>query len=270
MLQHGLNNCSNAEYHSDRRYLSSSVLKTILKSLNDYKLQYIDGITKTFGNKSALDVGSLVHSLILEPELVESSYNFFPGFRKQGQQYDTWLSELAPDRATLPIISMPQKKQANDLLQAYKSNTTAVELMKSVVCEHTICSTLFGVDVKVRFDAIDVEAGHILDVKTTGYSADIDSFKQTMKDLNYPLSGALYCAVAEQFYGKPFTFIYIVLSKQDPITCRVYKTSEATAAIGLRQVQTACQKYLTAKATNCWTEPEKRATVISNNNIEEV
>jgi len=270
MLKPGLNHCSNAEYHADRSYLSSSVLKTVLKSLDEYKKQYIDGETKAFGNRNALDVGSLVHSLILEPETVASSYNFFSGFRKAGKEFESFVAFLPEDRASLPIISMPQKVQADTLVAAYRRNAAAVKLMQNVECEQTIVGELFGVPIKVRFDAIDVANGRILDVKTTGYSADADSFKQTMKDLSYPLSGALYCAMAEAYYNKPFTFYYIVLSKQQPEECRVYKTSEATAAAGLRLVQTACQKFLKAKATNNWTEPMKAAKLEANTAIEEV
>jgi hypothetical protein len=270
MLKPGINNCTNAEYHADRVYLSSSVLKTVLKSLDDYKKQYIDGEAKVFGNRNALDVGSLVHSLILEPDTVSSSYNFFPGFRKAGKEFESFIASLPKHKADLPIISTPQKVQADTLVAAYRRNSTAVEIMKNVVCEQTIAGELNGVPIKVRFDAIDLENGRILDVKTTGYAADTDSFKQTIKDLSYSLSGALYCAMAEQFYGKPFTFYYIVLSKIQPEECRVFKTSEATAATGLRMVQTACQKYLKAKETNIWTEPTKAVKLDATTAIEEV
>jgi PDDEXK-like domain of unknown function (DUF3799) len=268
-LKIGLNNVSNAEYHADTDYLSSSVLKTILKSLEDYKDQYIDGNKKVFSNRGALDVGSLVHSLILEPELVSDSYNFFEGFRKQGEAFDNFVSSIPVNKKDLPIISTPQLGEANQLVAAYRNSKSAIRLMKNVKTEFTVCAELSDVKVKTRFDAVDLEAGLILDVKTTGYSGDHESFKQTMKDLNYPLSGALYCEVASKHFGKPFKFIYIVLSKRDK-TCNVYYTSEQTHNEGLRQVYQALNKYKIAKSTNNWTEPKSFAKIESNDLILEV
>jgi hypothetical protein len=269
-LVDGLNHCSNSDYHADRKYLSSSVLKTILVSLEAYKTQYIDGIAKVFGNRNALDLGSLIHSLILEPELVNESYNFFPGFRKAGNDYENFIANLAPERVNLPVISGAQNAEAQKLMAAYYRNKVALKVMSSVVCEQTICGTLHGVPIKVRFDAVDVEAGIIWDVKTTAWPGEVESFKQTMADLNYPLSGALYCAMAEQYYGKPFRFGYIVISKKDPVSCHVYLTSKATAAAGDLQVKKACAKYLKAKETNVWTEPKERVIFIPGDEILEV
>jgi hypothetical protein len=120
------------------------------------------------------------------------------------------------------------------------------------------------VPIKVRFDAIDVERGMILDIKTTGQSAELESFKLTMDGLKYPLSGALYCEMAKQFYGKEFTFYYIVLGKKVPPSCHVYKTSKETAFQGTIMVHAALEKYKTAMKTNCWTEPTKAVKFISS------
>ena len=83
-LINGLNRCSNHEYHSDKTYLSSSVLKTVLKSLATYKSEYIDGNKKEVSSslQSTFDLGSLTHSMILEPELTDKEFQYFLGFRK--------------------------------------------------------------------------------------------------------------------------------------------------------------------------------------------
>ena len=267
ILTDGINDCTNADYHADRKYLSSSVLKTVLKSLDDYKKQYIDGEKKVFGNVAALDEGSLAHAYILEPHLVEQDFLFFNGFRKAGPEWDNFLASIDSAAAKKPILSMPQKHRVQELIKVYNAHPVAPKLMANVQCEQTICGELHGIPIKVRFDAIDVEAGAILDIKTTGYSGDVDSFKQTLKDLNYELSAALYCAMAEIHYGKPFDFYFIVLSKKD-IACNVYKTSDMTMARGNRMVLDACQKYKKAKETNVWTEGEKTAKVIVTNILE--
>jgi len=270
-LVDGLNECDNAEYHADRKYISSSVLKKIYKSLDEYYLEYVLGNKKEHSKATldSFDLGSLTHSYILEPDKVLNDFNFFKGFRKQGPEYEEFLANAAAGK---PIISGPQKHRVEQLIEAYKRRPEAVNLIKNGFAEQTICGTLNNVPIKVRFDWINVEAGYIADVKTTGYPADLESFKLTCDGLSYNLSAALYCAMAEQFYGKKFDFYFIVLSKKD-VTCEVFKIGEQTMLEGKRIVAAACAKYVKAKESNVWTElvePSTITAVDSNYEIKEI
>jgi hypothetical protein len=259
-LVDGLNECSNSEYHSDRKYLSSSVLKTVLESLQKYHNDYILGLKAEHSQstQSNFDVGTLIHSMILEPETVNSSFNLFKGMRKAGKEYEDFLKTLKDP--SLPCISINQHKTASDMFDAFKRHSVAKALIRNGYAEQTICGTLHGVPIKTRFDWINVEEGYIADVKSTGYGSDLESFKQTCDSFKYPLSGALYTAMAEAYYGKPFKFYYIVLSKKDK-TCDVYVTSQRTMAAGKAKVAEACAKYLKAKATNNWTDDVLQGTI---------
>ena len=271
-LKDGLNDCTNKIYHDDRKYLSSSVLKILYKSLDEYHDQYILGNKKEYNQQTLanFDVGSLVHSMILEPETVASSYNFYKGWRKSGLEFQEFCSSLL--NAKLPIISAPQLHVATELLNAFKALPAALELVKGGFAEQTICGTLFGVPIKTRYDYINVNDGYIADVKTTAYASDKESFSETCHSLSYELSAALYCMMAEQYYGKPFKFYFIVLSKKDK-DCNVYLTSEKKMNDGKMKVINACKKYLAAKESNVWTELKLNANlkvVDSNYVIEEI
>jgi PDDEXK-like domain of unknown function (DUF3799) len=251
-LQLGLNpGVSNAVYHADRTYLSSTVLKTILKDIREYKKYYIDGEEKPAPkNQGALDEGSLAHSMILEPHLVESDYAFYKGAFKRGSEYEKFVGEVAKGK---PVISTVQAERIKRLIRTYETHPAAPGLIRNSEVEFTICAELAGVPVKVRLDSTQIHNGIISDVKTTGYSGEHDSFKQTLKDLEYDLSAALYTMVAEQHFGRPFDFYFIVLSKRD-VTCNVYKTSKETMANGKRKVLEALDKYKRCKASGIWTD----------------
>ncbi|MEZ0208724.1 MAG: PD-(D/E)XK nuclease-like domain-containing protein [Candidatus Paceibacterota bacterium] len=269
-LVDGLNDCSNADYHKDRKYLSSSVLKVIYKDLAEYKSQYIDGNKKEMSNQGALDEGSLTHAYLLDPATIKTEYAFYPGLRKAGADWEAFKASLDPDSGHKIIISKPQKLKVESYVKAFKARPEAVEMLKDGAAEQTICGTLNGVPIKVRFDYINVDKGAIYDVKTTGYPADVDSFKQTLNGLSYQLSAALYCALAEQYYNRKFDFYFIVISKSE-LECHVYKTSDKTMSEGRRMVDVACAKYLKAKETNVWIEPEVEVeNEISNYEILEV
>lgn len=268
-LKDGLNDCSNLEYHSDAKYISSSVLKTIYKDLNKYHKEYIlkekEPVSSTL--QGSFDSGSLVHSMILEPHLTATDFNFFDGFRKSGSEYQSFLANLPPSKAKLPIISTPQLHRCEKLHEAYKKLPIAVQLIQGGFSEQTICGKLHGVNIKTRFDYINVEKGYIADVKTTAHPSDIDSFKLVIDSYMYNLSAALYCSMAEQYYGKPFAFYFIVLSKKD-FTCDVFKTSDASRQQGDMIILEACKKYLKAKATNIWTEQSNSDIIVDTGDYE--
>lgn len=270
-LKPGINeNVSNKDYHANHEYLSSSVLKTILKSLSDYKRFYIDGEVKPQpANTAALEEGSLCHSMILEPHLVATDYAVYEGLFKRGEAWENFKAN-APKGAV--VLSMPQLKRVTELTRIYKSRLEAVKLVEGSLVEHTLCSELNGVPVKIRCDGIKPEEGYILDVKTTGYGSDLESFKQTMDNLSYQLSAALYCMVAQQHYERPFDFYFIVLSKRDK-TCDVYKMSKETMNAGKLMVLQAIAKYKKAKQTGNWTDEQAPLAATCNNQgykIEEV
>ncbi len=258
ILVDGLNHCTNADYHADRKYLSSSVLKVIYTDLAAYKDKYLDGNPgPAFGNQGALDEGSLTHAMLLDPATLKTEYSFYPGLRKQGEDFEAFKAAVGTDKL---IISKPQRLRVEQYVEACRARPEAMAMLSGGFPEQTICGELHGVPIKVRFDYVNVEKGELYDVKTTGYPADIESFKQTLTGLKYQLSAALYCSMAENYYGKPFTFYFIVISKKD-LVCHVYKTSAATRAEGDAMVKTACEKYLTAKQINVWSEALEPDTI---------
>lgn len=246
----GLNKCDNATYHADKTHLSSSVIKTLYKSLELYHKEYILGLKPEFKNKSALEEGSLAHSLLLEPELTEQEFTYWDGWTKRGAEWDAFIADSQPGKT---IISAPQKNRVDRLVAACKALPEAIELLQGGEAEQTICNTLKDIDIKVRFDYINVEKGYIADVKTTGYSSDLDSFRVQAEGLMYDLSAALYCKIAEIHYGKKFDFYFIVLSKKD-FTCDVYKCSQAFMVEGMRKINIGLEKYKKALASGLWVE----------------
>lgn len=251
VLNLGINNVTNTQYHSDRTYLSSSVIKTLCKSLDQYRIEYLEGNKPPHSDRtlSNFSEGSYVHSRILEPHLTDSEFAIFEGWRKQGAEFETFKA----NNSDKTIMSAPQIERCNRMMAAYNRMLIANNMIKGGASEQTICAILQDVPVKVRFDYINPERGYIVDVKTTGYGSDIDSFKSTIKDFSYDLSAALYTKVAEEFYGRKFDFYFLVLSKRD-FDCNLYLTSEDTQAKGYRQVTEGLNKFKRAVKSGIWTE----------------
>lgn len=269
-LQLGINECDNKTYHADRNYLSSSLLKTINKSLAQYHREYILGEKPEMKPSAALEEGSLAHTLILEPHMFSSDYIKYPGFDKREKDYAKFKAAI-PTSDKRTIISAAQLSKVKAWVQSYKLHPTASSYIEGGIPEQTICALLNDVPIKVRFDSINVEQGFIADVKTTRDPGGLEFFKAcALSDMySYHLSAALYLAVAEQFYGKPFDFYFIVLSKQD-VTCEVYKLSAATRAIGKSLVNKALEKYKQALATGVWTDEATAIRAASSAEVQEI
>ncbi len=255
MLKLGINRVSNAEYHADNEYLSSSNLKTLLKDPQQFYQEKILGNREPQEEKSSFTEGSLTHSMILEPHLVNSEFAFFDGLRKQGADYERFVSEN-PGKL---IISKAQKIRVDTYVAAYKRNKLAVSMIKGGFSEQTVCVDVGGVPIKIRADYINVDQGYVADVKTSAMPVDVDSARLTARKWAYDLSAALYVAAVEQHYQRPFDFYLIMIGKQEGV-CYVYRMSKATLEQGTMQVVKALSIYRECKKTGIWSsnnQPEK-------------
>lgn len=246
-LIEGINNCTNPEYHSDKEWLSSSSLKTLLQSPKKYHDEHVLGLKKDEPENPAYIEGSLTHSLILEGDRVPIEYAFFPGLRKQGAEYEEFKA-ANPEKT---IISAAQNGRCQAYLRAFQNNPAAVDLIRAGFPEYSIAQIIDGVKCKMRADWIDLERNFIVDVKTSGFPVTHEEFKLTIEQYKYALSAAFYCRIAEQFYGRPFDFYFVAISKKE-LDCQVYKVSEMTRRKGNSEVARSLDIYKKCVQSGVW------------------
>jgi hypothetical protein len=252
-LKRGVNICTNSEYHGDKTWLSSSQLKLLLDSKEEFYKQVFEGQGKKMEGPH-LDEGSYTHSLILEPHTIPDEYALWDGWRKQGAEWKEF-KKLHEGSGKI-LLSKPQAKRCESFFKAYMDNPAAVELVDKGEAEHSICAELMEVQVKKRSDWINIEDGYIADVKTSAHPVDIDSFKQTISKYKYDLSASLYCMIAEEFYGKPFDFYFICISKSE-LDCQVFKVSRESMDRGKLAVIKALKSYKKCMDTGIWVDDKK-------------
>jgi len=245
---------SNNDYHSEKEHLSSSNLKDLLKNPEKFYKEKILGIKEPEVDKPHFAEGSYLHSLILEPDTIEKEYVFFDGWRKAGAEWKKFKDDLGDDKRT--ILSKPQKVKTDKLFQNYLKNETAVNMIKGIQPEVSLFTKIDGVGIKVRADALNIDDGYILDVKTTSFPADAESFKVTVDQFKYKLSAALYLKAFEAELGKKLDFYFLVVGKNDA-ACEIFKLSEHSRLEGDREVLEALRIYKKCKETNIWTKEEK-------------
>lgn len=240
---------TNAEYHAERKHLSSSNLKLLLESPAEFHRQKILGLGKK-ESTAAMDLGTYVHTLVLEPENEETEFAVWSGWRKAGAEFEAWKAQQGKKM----ILSKPQQHTGKALAKTVQACPPALRLLSEGVPELSLATTLLGVPCKMRADWINAGPNpYILDVKTTRYPNDAGVFRKTVKQLGYDLSAALYCDVAHAVYGKIFSFYWAVISKED-MSCVVYKASSNTLSDGTRAVNQALITYKKCLEADFWPE----------------
>ncbi len=263
-MQLGLNECSNEEYHSDSTYLSSSDLKLLLKDPAEFKRTKIDGGKKEEQKAGFFDEGSLAHSYILEPHLVEKEYAFFKGMRRAGADYEAFKAANPGKK----IITTAKREEVKAWIRQYQANKVAVELHTGGYPEYTLAQIFHGVPLKCRADYINIDLGYIIDEKTSRMLVDTkESVEIILEQYDYPLSAALYSALFAQYYGKQFDFYWNFIGKSPP-DCKVYRMAATTRMKGLQRVHKAIDIYKRCMQTGLWVAEE--STVKVQETIEEV
>lgn len=262
-MKMGINeNISNEDYHADTEYISSSVLKVFLNPEKFHKKYVLK--EKENHNQAALDFGTMAHLMLLEPHLFDSAYVIFDGPIRRGKVFDDFKNA----NSGKIILTPNEVDKLKALKHQFENNEDGPKLLENCLFEHTMCGELDGVAIKTRADAINVDSGYIVDVKTTSYEGDKDSFISTLFSLYYDLSAALYCTIARQIYGKSFDFYYIVLSKSS-VSCNIYKTSGSTFEKGIHRLNHALKIYKNYLLTSEY-KYESLDSEEDNKNIQEV
>jgi hypothetical protein len=252
-LTNFLQGTSNEAYHSNKSHLSSSSIKLLLKDPAAYKYEYIDGNRTNSDNPNFL-YGTLVHSLILEPDTVTKEYAVYEGLRKAGKAYEKFVQQNDDKK----VVSIAEMTRAEKLYQAFVTLPVATQLISGGFAEHSMIGKIIGVDVKSRADYINITDGYIVDVKTTSGGTNSEEFQHSCDVFGYDLSAALYCDIAAQVYGKLFDFYFIVLSKSDG-GCAIYKASSSFLTRGQSKVITGLVLYKKCLASGVWqlNQPQK-------------
>jgi hypothetical protein len=243
---------NNTQYHSEKSHWSSSNLKSLLKNTQLAYNEKVLGDTKEVSKSSQanFDDGNLAHTLILEPELFNVEFAIFEGFRKSGKEFEIFKS-IEMESANRTIISRGQYNKVEGWVKAFFRNGTANMLLDGCNSEMSVFGELNGMPLKARADAINIEKGYIIDLKTSGYETDLDNFKFTLESMEYDLSASLYCQMFERAFNKPFTFYWIVLGKKSK-TCDIYKMSEDTRNKGTYKVRKAINLWKKCTTSGVW------------------
>jgi hypothetical protein len=244
---------SNAAYHAETDWLSSSMLKGLLPE------HYKGG-----GNEDALLFGTLFHVAVLEPERLATFADDHAlrvldaakvGVKANGEPADNprstkaWKEAIAEaEKAGQRVIDRSMwdawLEQVEAMRQAVVAHDTAADLLfnREGSNELSAFAEVDGQRCRARFDRHI--SGAIVDLKSTTAKPGRKSLGYAIRDWLYDLSAAHYLAVAEALGIDVQAFVLVFVGKEPPHYVTVVDLSEQTIHNGRAMRQQAINRHL--------------------------
>jgi len=213
------------------RPLSYSSLKAFKQSPN----HLISYWNREKTSSPAMVKGSLIHTLILEPQNFEDTYAIWNGGRRGTNAY----KEFEAQNEGKEIIKPEDLEDAQKIAKA-SANNILIKKLKGA--EELIEWDFAGVPFKGFVDGYG--DGFILDVKTTS-DASPKAFIRDIVKYRYYWQAALYQHAnnALNFAGENPDFFILAVETSAPFNSQVYKVSAEFIAQGFKEVAKAVQDF---------------------------
>ena len=209
--------------HLGKNALSSSSLKTILKSPKTYRniLNYGDPNS----DSPALAAGKLAHWMILEPHKI-NKLHFVDATTKNTKIYKEAKAKYGE------VFLTKERSAAERLTDAVLRNEAAIKLLNKSEFEVPQVQMLEGLPFRGKCDIIQGDT--IIDYKTT---AELNTFKYSADKYGYDLQAWLYLKL---FDKKKFTFLVIDKASTD---IGIFETTDEFLARGENKFKQAVDNY---------------------------
>lgn len=199
-------------------YVNNSALQHARRSMAKVKAA-LDGLISI--ESPATKFGSLVHTLVLEPDDWKSRYVIDPGpgelfldkkgnVAKSHRGTDAW-SEWVKSQNGRVILTPEEKAKADDCAASVRRSPQAMALLAGKAQrEVTIVWDDNGLMCKAR---IDILCDTIADLKTTG---NVYEFEKSIGNFGYHRQAAFYRRGVRQVLGKELSVAFIAAESEAP------------------------------------------------------
>jgi hypothetical protein len=258
--------CSYLEYIQDTTCISRSMLVTYRKSPRLYEARYIARTVAPTSPTEAMQIGSAVHAIILEPHRVTGLSRGIPAgvLNKDGERRGkAWTEFKEQFGSDFVLMTQSDFDRIRRMVDSVWANRHARSLLEQPdrYPEHTIKwnDPATALKCKCRFDGW---AEIPFDIKTAQSAAPQD-FAKSAATYGYHNQEAFYKAGAWSLTGEAKDFPFIVVSKEPPHEVAVYQLDDDDVALGHKQNMQALEEISERLAENRWHAPyEQTITTI--------
>ncbi len=247
------------DYHRDIAVQSCSLLKPLLVSPAHYKAQFFEASTTS----KAKDFGTLIHTLVLEPQTFASRYAVYEGVKDGRDPEFKAFVKAHPGQAVIEDVSLQSAKRMTEkLLERRFRGRPFADYLAEGEKEATIYYTdpTTGVRCRVRIDMLHPE--FVFDLKTALSVIQGEWLRQAL-NLNYDLQSYMY-SLAECLYSgrdKPLPFVFIVGENSAPYSASAFTAGDTFIAKGGKKYQEVIAAYAACSKQDYWPDLGEEAVL---------
>lgn len=218
--------------------LSAGGSKSLLKSMaHHYSTRKNPGI----GQSPAMVLGSLLHSMTLEPETVPSLYVIEPSFDKRTKAGKADAEAFAVEHAGKTVVTPDQWAAAQAMQASIRAHPAAAVVLPDAKPEVSIFWQQYGVPCKARLDLLP--GGYVADLKSAA-DASKNGFAKSCANFGYHRQAVHYMDAYRAAIGEaPAGFIFLVVESTPPYPVGAYELDAAALDLGRRQMERAAERY---------------------------
>ena len=230
---------SNDEYHACPEF-SSSQLKDMNRSAAHF---YVNSISKEAKKEAstAMNFGTLVHTMFLEPEQFENEFVIAPKFDRRTKAGKEEAAAWEQANEGKMLVSEEDVGNANRMATNLRTLSIYKEMQNNYGMPEAsffFTDPIFGLNLRTRPDwhIAPCKAflnGLIIDLKTTDDARPM-AFSRTCANFSYDLSSSMYREGFQAYYqteDKP-PFIFLVAERNTPFNVKQYKASDLFLSVG--------------------------------------
>lgn len=238
-------NMPNHVYHSQKKGVSNSGLKLVLRSPAHYRYQ------ATSEPSRAMQIGTAIHTALLEPERFTREYVLLRDVKdRRASEYKQAVKVHGSENVLVSseadnVAGMQETVLANPVMSSRLQAEGWRELSLFVRDPDT------GVLIRVRYDLLTVD-GIAVDVKKC-QDARPEEFSKAVFNYEYDMQAALYSDAFEWATGKPLAaFEFAAIEEKIPHGHKLYQPCETTLQEGRRKYREALNLFAECERSSDW------------------
>ena len=232
--------------------LSHSRLKEIRHSPGHFRWKYDNAEPAT----DAMNLGSLVHAMVLEPHTVDRAFVASPKFDRRTKAGREGYAKFIDDHPLQKVVTEAEWEHASLMTEAVLAHPHAGGLVDNVIAHGTAEKEFYwtderGIDRKAKVDGMVMGpdgCDFVLDLKTT-MDASPDGFRKSITKFCYGTQMAYYCEAAKPLQSRA---MIIAVSKTPPFGVGLYRFGEDAIARGKMVVDKWLDLYKQCVEYDAW------------------
>lgn len=241
-------------YHADRDALSCSLMKPLLISPAHFQA----GLVACEKPSDALDFGSLVHLLVLQPELASKDLAVFPGIAERKTAAGrTAFDQFEQANAGKLVVDEPTfaegRRIAQRVLDTRYKGRPLQRFIEESIPEASIYFTepSTGLRMRIRIDAYHPEL--TIDLKTTRFAL-ARAFMKDAIDKDYDLQSYMYSLGRCLYEGvtTPRPFVFVAAENTAPYSVSTLEAGQTFMGNGANKFQACAAAFKACTESRYW------------------